>query len=322
MIERPLVSVSLVTYNQQEFIRESIESVLAQDYDNLEIVIGDDCSQDNTWAIVQEYQRNYPDKIEAFRNEQNLGITGNCNEVLKRCTGKHIAFAAGDDLMLPRKISKQIEIMERDQSVVLCYHDIEVFNSEDGKTLRFWNHGPSSYPPITGDAEKVAREVIERGTFMAALSVMARRDSMPATGFDHRVPAASDWLMWIEILAAGGPKKKVEYIPDVLARYRRHGSNITLLEHWGDRLVTLAIVENKYPRFVFSVHKLHLRHRFGNGKQMISNNQLRTGRKFMLVSLRSGWVSWKILYWLTASYIPSLLLLHTFWIGRKRRQSR
>jgi glycosyltransferase involved in cell wall biosynthesis len=76
MKEQPLVSVSLVTYNQQEFIRESIESVLNQDYDNLEIVIGDDCSQDNTWAIVQEHQRHYPDKIKAFRNEQNLGLRG------------------------------------------------------------------------------------------------------------------------------------------------------------------------------------------------------------------------------------------------------
>lgn len=320
MKEQPFVSVSLVTYNQQKFIRESIESVLDQDYDNLEIVIGDDGSQDNTWAIVQEYERNYPDKIKAFRNEQNLGITGNCNEVLKRCTGKYIAFTAGDDVWVPAKISKQVEVMERDQSVVLCYHDIEVFNSEDGKILRFWNHGPFSCPPIMGDAEMVAREVIEQGTsFMASLSVMARRDSFPATGFDQRVPVASDWLMWIEILAAGGPKKKVEYIPDVLARYRRHGSNITLLKHMDDELVTLAIVESKYPRFVVSVHKLHLRHRFGNGQQMICNNELRTGRKFMLVSLRSGWVSWKILYWLTASYIPSLLRVHTFLIGRKRR---
>ena len=309
MKEQPLVSVSLVTYNQQEFIRESIESVLNQDYDNLEIVIGDDCSQDNTWAIVQEYQRNYPDKIKAFRNEQNLGITGNCNEVLKRCTGKHIAFAAGDDVMLPGKISKQIEVMERDQSVVLCYHDVEAFNSEDGKTLSFRNHGPLSSPPITGDAEKVAREVIEQGTsFLAAVSVMARRDSLPATGFDPRIPTASDWLMWIEILAAGGPTKKVEYIPDVLVRYRRHGSNITLLGIRDDQLVTLAIVESKYPRFVFSVHKWYRKYHYYCGLRMICNNELSAGRNVMLLSLRSGWVSWNIFYWLAASYLPSLLV--------------
>jgi hypothetical protein len=99
--------------------------------------------------------------------------------------------------MLPGKIRKQVEVMERDPSVVLCYHDIEVFNSEDGKTLHFWNHGPSSTPPIAGDAERVAREVIAHDTIMAALSVMARRDAIPPR-FDQRVPVESDWLMWMK----------------------------------------------------------------------------------------------------------------------------
>ena len=133
---------------------------------------------------------------------------------------------------------------------------------------------------------------------------------------------ASDWLMWIEILAAGGPQKKVEYIPDVLARYRRHGSNITLLGNRDDQLVTLAIVESKYPRFVFSVHKWYLGYHYYRGLRMICNNELSAGRNVMLLSLRSGWVSWKIFYWLAASYLPSLLLLHTFLKGRKRSQWR
>ncbi len=312
MKERSLVSVLLATYNQQAFIAASIESVLSQDYDNLEIVIGDDCSQDNTWAIVKEYQRNHQDKIKAFRNEQNLGITGNCNEILKCCTGKYIAFTAGDDLYLPGKISAQVAVMEKDQNIVLSYHDIEVFNSEDGKTLCYRNHGPSSTQPITGNAEKVARAVIEKGTsFMGALSVMARRDSIPATGFDQRVPVASDWLMWIEILASGGRSKKVEYLPDILARYRRHGSNTSGIgyKHTSDEFVTLAIVESKYPLFVRSVFRGYARVRYSFGVRIICNNNLREGRYFLLLSLLSGWVSWKIFYWLAASYIPSLLRL-------------
>jgi glycosyltransferase involved in cell wall biosynthesis len=312
MKECPLVSIFFLTYNHQNFIAESIESVLSQDYDNLEIVIGDDCSQDNTWAIVQVYQRNHPAKIKAFRNEQNIGITANSNEVLKRCTGKYIAIFSGDDLFMPGKISRQVEVMERDQSVVLCYHDVEVFNSEDGKTLCYRNHGPYSNRAITGDAEKVTRAVIEKGTsFMAAVSVMARRDSIPATGFDQRVPVASDWLMWIEILARGGRSKKVEFIPDVLVRYRRHGSNITGIryKHTSDEFVTLAITESKYPFFVLSVHKGYASVRYRFGVRMICNNDLRVGRNFLLLSLLSGWVSWKIIYWLAASYIPSLLRL-------------
>lgn len=310
MKELPLVSVLFLTYNHQEFIREAIESVLDQDYDNVEIVIGDDCSTDNTWQIVQEYQDKFPEKIKAFRNFKNLGITENCNEVLKRCTGKYIAFFSGDDLFLPGKIKKQIGVMEKDQSVVLCYHDVETFNSGDGRALCYTNHGPGSSRPIYGSAEKVARVVIEKGcSFMGVVSVMARRDSMPAKGFDQRVPVGSDWLMLIEILAIGGLSKKVEYLPDVLTRYRRHGSNVTGVgyKHTSDEFVTLAIIESTYPSFVLSVHKGYARVRFSFGARMICNNNFQAGRNFLLLSLLSGWISWKIFQWLAASYVPSLL---------------
>jgi glycosyltransferase involved in cell wall biosynthesis len=312
MKEQPLISVFLPTYNQQAFIAESIESVLSQDYGDLEIVVGDDCSQDNTWAIVQEYQRNHPDKIKAFRNEQNLGITGNCNEILKCCTGKYIAFTAGDDLCLPGKISKQVEIMERDQSVVLCYHDVEVFNSEDNKTLRYWNQGSSACSPIYGSAEKVAKAVTASGnSFMAAMSVMVQRKAIPLTGFDQRIPHVSDWFMWIEILSGAGRGMRVEYLPEVLARYRRHGSNITSASYGDsdDIMVTLAIAENRYPFLIRSADNCRLKLRYAKGVRLILIGKTKLGRYFLHLSLRSGWVSWKIFYWLAASYIPSLLQL-------------
>jgi len=310
MKELPLVSVFLPTYNQQEFIADSIDSVLNQDYENLEIVIGDDCSTDNTWQIVQEYQRKFPEKIKAFRNHKNLGITGNCNEVLKRCTGKYVVYTAGDDLFLPGKISAQVAVMEKDPNVVLCYHDIEVFQSSNNTTLRYWNHGPSSSKPITGPAIKVAEKLIENGTaFMAALSVMARRCAIPLTGYDVRVPVASDWLMWIEISANGGPESKVQFINRVLARYRMHGANATSYgyKHTADELVTLSIVEDKYPTFVRSVDRGHAYIRYRNGVRMISNGEIKVGRKLLLLSLCSRWITWKIFYWLAVSYFPTLL---------------
>lgn len=306
---QPLVSVFLATYNQQDFIDAAIESVLSQDYGNIEIVIGDDCSTDNTWQIIQEYQSKFPEKIKAFRNPRNLGITGNCNEIQRRCTGKYIAYLAGDDLYLPGKISTQLTVMERDQDVVLSYHDIEVFNSEDGRTLRYWNHGPFSSQPVAGSSRMVAKAVVEEGAFMAALSVMVRRDVVPASGFDDRVPVASDWLMWIEILAGCGRDKKVEFVPNVLARYRRHSTNVTgeNYEHTSDEFVTLAIVESKYPVLARSARKGYARVRYGLGVRLILNNNPALGRNFLVSSLLPGWFSWKIAYWLVASFIPALL---------------
>lgn len=309
---QPLVSVFLPTYNQQNFIAASIDSVVTQDYENLEIVIGDDCSHDNTWQIVQEYQSKYPKKIKAFRNSVNLGITGNCNEILKRCAGKYVVFTAGDDLFLPGKISTQVALMEKNEKVVLSYHDIEVFRSKDNSTIRYWNQGKISAKPVVGLASKVSKMVIQDGTaFMAALSVMTRRDAIPITGYDTRVPVASDWLMWIEILANSKENATVEFISKIFARYRMHDSNVTATghKHSADEYVTLSIVEDKYPHLVKSINKSWAKIRYQYGIRHIVNGYGATGRKFLLLSLSSRWVSWKIFYWLAVTFFPSLLKL-------------
>ena len=107
----------------------------------------------------------------AQRNERNLGITQNCNEILRRCTGRYVAFYAGDDLFLQGKISRQVAAMESAQAV-LSYHDIEVFADDTGHTIRYWNTGPRSARPVTGASRKVAMRLIEDGTtFMGTMDV-------------------------------------------------------------------------------------------------------------------------------------------------------
>lgn len=304
----PLVSVFVVTYNQEEFIGSAIQSVLDQDYENLEIVIGDDCSTDNTWLIVQDYQRRYPEKIRAFRNSRNLGITGNSNEVLKRCAGKYVAHMGGDDLFLPGKISAQVSVMESDPNIVLCYHDVEMFNSDDNRTLRYSNSGMFSAPPIAGRAGRIAK-VLTKRNFMAALSVMVRRDAIPTSGYDQRIQVASDWMMWIDVVAGSLPDKRVEYIPQILARYRRHASNITASSlGWAvDPLVTLAIVEYKYPFLMAATDKGRTRLRYSKAAALILDGRTHDGRQHLLHILRTGRVSWKWFFWLSASFIPQLL---------------
>ncbi len=305
----PLVSVFTPTYNQEAFIAEAIESVLAQDYPNFELVIGDDCSTDGTWERVQEYQKKFPDKIVVFRNEKNLGMTENCNETLRRCRGKYIAFFAGDDLFLPGKLSKQVAAMESDPNIVLCYHDIEVFQSDTNETIRFWNHGKDSHPPETGLAHYVAKRVVRDGTaFMAALSVMLRRDAIPKGGYDARVPHASDWLMWIEVLAGASENAKVVFLPEVLARYRRHESNITNRPevYRADPFVTLAIAEAKFPWLVPAARKCLARMRYSRGIQHILAGDRKLGRMLLLESLRGTLLSFKFFYWLLVSLFPAL----------------
>jgi len=300
----PLVSIFLPTYNQEEFIAESIESALNQSYDNIEIVIGDDHSQDSTWEIVQRYSQEYPQQIVAFRNDENLGITGNCNQVLKRCSGKYIAFHAGDDILLEEKVASQVAVLEQAASNVLCYHDVEVFNSETDETIRYWNSGEDGVNPVTGDSERVARQLIKRGTeFMAAQGVMVERAKIPETGFDSRVPVTSDWLLWVEICA--NTHGRVRYVDSPLTRYRKHDTNASsdVSLNDADKYVVLAILEGEYPRFRSEIRQRRAYMYYREGVTAILGQEYSQGRQYLVSGVRYSIYSWKWIGWWLLSVI-------------------
>ncbi len=214
----PLVSVLILTYNAESFIRESIESVLAQGYPALQIVVSDDLSKDGTCDILKEYQEKYPEVFTVNFNPVNLGITRNSNKALSLCIGDYVAFHAGDDVMLPGKIHEQVQYFERNSDCVLCYHNLELFDSDSGKVLGRYNNYRNK--ARSGSV----RELIRHGCFIGGNSVMVRRSSLPAGGYNEMMPVASDWQLWIAVTIGGGT---IGYIDKVLARYRRHAQNTT-----------------------------------------------------------------------------------------------
>jgi len=298
----PLVSIFMPTYNQEDFIGEAIESVLDQDYTNLEIVIGDDFSQDRTWEIVQQFQRENTTKIKAFRNERNLGITGNCNEVLKHCTGKYIAFHAGDDVFLAEKIRKQVETMENNKNSVICYHDIEVFESKTGDILRYWNSGGNAISPEIGDAKKMSALLVERfASFWGAQSVMIRKEKLGKDAkYDERLPRLSELSFWLNLLA--NSEGEVIYISEVLGRYRKHETNITKQDNKGEYFIFLSIVDNEYPGLLSAARKARGYLYYELGVRNIFKGNASIGRSYLLNGARCSMYSIKWLYWLLKSY--------------------
>ena len=108
-MEYPLVSVITVAYNSGKYIRDTIESVLAQSYSNIEYIIGDDCSTDDTWNIIQEYK---DERIRAYRNEVNLREYPNRNKAIDLATGKYLIFVDGDDIIFTHGIEFFVRMME------------------------------------------------------------------------------------------------------------------------------------------------------------------------------------------------------------------
>lgn len=116
------VSVVIITYNQDQYIKNTIESIVKQNFEGeMEIVIGDDCSNDCTREILFSMAKEYPGIIKPIFNEKNLGIVKNYYNVVSQCTGKYIMVCGGDDYWLPGKMELQYQLMERESSIGVCY---------------------------------------------------------------------------------------------------------------------------------------------------------------------------------------------------------
>ncbi|SHG48618.1 Glycosyltransferase involved in cell wall bisynthesis [Flavobacterium micromati] len=236
----PLVSVAIVTYNQKEYLRECIESILNQDYPNKEIIVADDGSTDGTHEMLLDYEQKHAGLFILKLAVKNLGITKNHNVAHFSCSGKYIAWIGGDDLMLPGKISKQVQFMESNPNCTLLYHNLDVFYSEGFQDSYLLN---SSSSAKEGDI----KTMIKYGSFNGGSSTMLRRSQSPVIGFDERLPIASDWMYWVDALGNGG---EIKYLDEVLGRYRRHSNNVTSQTNYNayiDHLNSCNILLAKFP---------------------------------------------------------------------------
>jgi len=224
-VSKPLVSILVICFNQEGFIREALLSALEQCYENLEVIVADDASSDDTCSIITDLKRQYPNRLMPILGDVNLGITGNSNRGLSACRGKYIAMMGGDDIMLPGKIKKQVVWLETSSDRVLCGHDVEWVDFS-GLSL-----GIKSSDMIPMSSGVGAAGIIRDGPPFAATSMVIRSSRVPKYGFHSQLPVISDWKMWIDIVSTDGV---YGYIDGVYAQYRRHGGNVTA--HYSYRL--------------------------------------------------------------------------------------
>ena len=133
----PLVSIVCLCYNHQRFVREAVESVLNQSYDNIQIIIADDASTDNSVLEIKALKNENP-AIELLLLPNNLGNCKAFNEALKLARGEYIIDFATDDVMMPNRIERQIGFFRRLDSTVGVVYTDAVYIDEPGKFIR--NH--------------------------------------------------------------------------------------------------------------------------------------------------------------------------------------
>lgn len=217
------VSVMIPTFNQARFIVRAIKSAQAQSYAEIEILISDDCSTDDTRKIVEDYIASENDsRIKYFQNENNIGILRNYRKNLyENATGCWAINLDGDDFFLnPNFISNTMAIARENPSIVLLFGNYSEYYEKDGRRVDIANR---SHPQIMSDQEFFSAYA-ENRIIWNHNSIIYRRDDAIRVGFywDDLVPR-NDWESFLRLIVG----RKVGYLNLFSACWVQHDSNET-----------------------------------------------------------------------------------------------
>jgi glycosyltransferase involved in cell wall biosynthesis len=211
------VSVLVVTYNHERFVRQALDGALAQRLPHpFEILVSEDCSTDGTRAIVQEYAESHPHLIRLLLSEQNLRSNEVVARGLRAARGRYVALLDGDDYWTSDdKLRAQVTFLDARPSLTICFHNVQVVDDRSQSTGRLWNS--PGQPEVSGIHELL------RGNFIATSSVVYRRAAVA------EVPAwyggffpVTDWPLHVLYAREG----RIGYLDRTLGAYRLHGGGL------------------------------------------------------------------------------------------------
>ena len=207
----PLVSVICLSYNHEAYVVEALNSVINQTYPNIELLIADDCSTDNSAIVINEWLKEHPN-VQFLSNNTNLGSNKTFNQLAKIAKGEYIIDLAADDVLLSNCIEKQIKTFQNSKykKLGVVYGNlIEI--DEDGAFLK--NYYTEDEHPESGDIYKM---VIGRTTKICSVSSMVKKSVFEQLGYYDETLAYEDLDLWIRASRVF----EFEYIPDLLVKKR------------------------------------------------------------------------------------------------------
>ncbi len=203
----PVVTVLVAAFNAENYISETIQSVLSQTFKNFELLIVDDGSTDSTHVRILEFS---DDRIHVLRNKKNEGLISSLNRGILHSKAKYIARLDADDIAFPTRLEKQVAFMEANLEVGLCGTFAEVFGAETG------------IMKVPTEHDEISAELCILNRFIHP-SVIMRRSVLSQHRLLYRLPFAEDYDLWCRMSLV----TQVRNIPEVLVRYRKHEEQVT-----------------------------------------------------------------------------------------------
>lgn len=206
----PLVSVVVITYNQEQSLPVALDSILTQRRSfDLEIIVGEDCSKDNTREVLKGYESRYPGIVKALYNAENKGILQNFKRCVEQVQGEYVAFCDGDDYWCdPEKLSKQVSILTAHPDVGLVYTDVKMDSRITGEQY---------YRAMASPRKDLFTQLLE-GNIIVSSTVCLRRCLLEKVDFEEFVRehfSMEDYPMWLSLSL----ETVFQYLPEATACY-------------------------------------------------------------------------------------------------------
>lgn len=232
-----MISVCIITYNHENYIFQALESVLAQKGVEIEVIIGDDCSKDNTYRIIKNFvgQNNLDWKI--LPNKKNIGMSNNWQRCINAASGDFIALLEGDDYWIDRyKLSKQLDILNANPSAVACFSNANIVNEVNDRVYHAY---------VTDSLSILSFSDLLNGNLIPTCTTLFRNRTLNFHKAFHASPYV-DWILHLMNTEHG----HYEYLNEKTATYRMHGNGayggISELERDVKCLKTMCCISEIY----------------------------------------------------------------------------
>lgn len=218
MVNSPIVTIGVASYNNASFVTETLDSIAAQTYPALALIILDDGSTDDSVAVIEQWVRNHAERFLggiSFLKQQNKGVTAVFNHILEICATPYISLIGSDDVMMPNRISVQVAQLEAEPEAMLAHSNYAEIDA-NGNLLLDAAY-PTKWPPTDLDyVDALINGYHDRSIVLHSPTALYRRSVFHEVGFYHTGFVQEDLDMLLRIAS----RFSVVYHPDVLLKYR------------------------------------------------------------------------------------------------------
>lgn len=223
-----LVTVVVISYNSEAYIIDTLNSVYNQTYDNIELIVADDCSEDSTFIITSDWININNNRFEstlAFKQSRNVGSCQNSNDAIKNSNGSYIKLIAADDILHTDCIESHINnILTSDSSIKFQFSKLFTFENNDAANFNDFDNNNELYCFYNMTAKEQYKKLLEIN-FVAAPTMFFEREAFVSFGmFNSKYDIFEDLPLWITVTKTG---EKLYLLDKYLVKYRIHNNSIT-----------------------------------------------------------------------------------------------